>query len=278
MQSTWLDVPFTKSTGVMRVQLHYSFRRWALVLGLGALPIMACGPRKQANSADNVVAANTMTNTAPTITATAVGPVATAPTMPTAQPTVVPTAQPTAQPTAVPTAQPTVAPTAAPTMPAAWPSALPQIPGISPDFLTKVAGGLGLPIPTGNPGAKPAGNPLDNMLAQNAARVAPGFTAATPVGRANLKVGEHAGMNVEMKQGKCYVLLAVGNQGVTQLGLHMLFPATPPNAVLASDTSHGNQPVIGEGKPLCPPVNSNVRVDTVIMAGQGEVAVQVWHK
>ena len=40
----------------------------------------------------------------------------------------------------------------------------------------------------------------------------------------------------------------------------------------------GASPVLGEGKPLCPPVKSSIRVDTVIMQGAGDVAVQVWSK
>ena len=47
---------------------------------------------------------------------------------------------------------------------------------------------------------------------------------------------------------------------------------------MASDSAHGNAPVLGEGKPLCPPVKSAVRVDTVPLQGGGDVAVQVWVK
>ena len=66
---------------------------------------------------------------------------------------------------------------------------------------------------------------------------------------------------------------------VNQLGLHLLYPATPPNAAIASDTSNTTSPVLGGGgKPLCPPVNSPVRVDTVITNGAGQVGVQVWVK
>jgi hypothetical protein len=85
-------------------------------------------------------------------------------------------------------------------------------------------------------------------------------------------------MNVSMESGKCYVVLGAGGTGVTQLGLHLLFPAAPPNAVMASDTNHGANPVLGDGKPLCPPSTAQVRVDAVVMQGAGDVAVQVWQK
>jgi hypothetical protein len=143
------------------------------------------------------------------------------------------------------------------------------------------AKGIGLQIPGGAvPGATPAaGDPIDAGLKANAAKNAPGYTAASAIGRATLKQGEHAGMNFTMQQGKCYVVLGASAAGVNQLGLHLLYPATPPNAAIASDTSNTNAPVLGGGgKPLCPPVNSPVRIDTVITSGAGNVGVQVWVK
>jgi hypothetical protein len=154
-------------------------------------------------------------------------------------------------------------------------------PGVDPavlgDIASKAAAGLGIPIP---PPGTPAtsGDPLETTLKANAARYAAGFTPAGPVGKAKLSQGQHAGMNVNMVQGKCYVVLGAGGPGVTQLGLHVLFPAAPPNAVMASDTAHGAQPVIGDGKPLCPPTAAAVRIDTEAVQGGGDVAVQVWQK
>jgi hypothetical protein len=143
------------------------------------------------------------------------------------------------------------------------------------------AKGIGLQIPPGAvPGGAPAaGDPIDAGLKANAAKNAPGYTAASAIGRATLKQGEHAGMNFTMQAGKCYVVLGAAGPGVNQLGLHLLYPATPPNAAIASDTSNTTSPVLGGGgKPLCPPVNSPVRVDTVITNGAGNVGVQVWVK
>jgi hypothetical protein len=133
-------------------------------------------------------------------------------------------------------------------------------------------------MPTAGTGGAAAGDPLAAKIAANAAKYAPGFQPASAIGRAKLKTGEHAGMNFDMEAGKCYVVLGAGGPGVTQVGLFVLFPAAPPNAVMASDTAHGAEPVIGEGKPLCPPVKASVRVDTSPTAGTGDVAVQVWSK
>jgi hypothetical protein len=154
-------------------------------------------------------------------------------------------------------------------------------PGVDPavlgDIASKAAAGLGIPVPAA--GTPPvAGDPLEATIKAQAAKYAVGFSAAGPVGKAKLSQGQHAGMNINMVQGKCYVVLGAGGAGVTQLGLHVLFPATPPNAVMASDTAHGAQPVIGDGKPLCPPAAASVRVDTELMQGAGDVAVQVWQK
>jgi hypothetical protein len=152
---------------------------------------------------------------------------------------------------------------------------------IDPTMGAEWAKGIGLQIPAGAVPGTPAaaGDPIDAGLKANAAKNAPGYTAASAIGRATLKQGEHAGMNFTMQQGKCYVVLGASGPGVTQLGLHLLYPATPPNAAIASDTSNTNAPVLGGGgKPLCPPVNSPVRIDTVITNGAGQVGVQVWVK
>ncbi|GAC1599192.1 MAG: hypothetical protein NVS3B20_21090 [Polyangiales bacterium] len=156
------------------------------------------------------------------------------------------------------------------------------MPGFDPNIMAEIAkkaAEMGFPLPAmpASVGA-PASDPLDAMLKASAAKYAPGFSAASPLGRAKLKTGEHAGMNFDMEQGKCYVVLGAAGGGVSQLGLHLLFPAVPPQAIMASDTAHGAAPVIGEGKPLCPPIRSSVRVDTVIIQGAGDVAVQVWSK
>ena len=85
-------------------------------------------------------------------------------------------------------------------------------------------------------------------------------------------------MNVDMEAGKCYVVLGAAGAGVTQLGLYIMFPAVPPNAVLASDTAHGTSPVIGDPRPLCPPAKSSVRVNAAMITGTGDAAVQVFVK
>lgn len=220
---------------------------------------------------------------APTATATAT----TVATAPTAAPTA--TTAPTATATTVATAT-TTAPTATATAPTAtvptppvppmgtWPTMPPGVdPAVLGDIASKAAAGLGIPVPAA--GTPPvAGDPLEATIKAQAAKYAAGFTPAGPVGKAKLNQGQHAGMNINMAQGKCYVVLGAGGAGVTRLGLHVLFPATPPNAVMASDTAHGAQPVIGEGKPLCPPAAAAVRVDTELMQGGGDVAVQVWQK
>lgn len=228
-------------------------------LGLGLAVSVGCEPRKTAKTGGT--AAVTSTTAAPTATTTAT-------------PTGVATAAPTPTPTA--TAAPTVTP--APT--GAWPTA--PMPGLDPNVVAewaKKAQEMGIPFPAGGVGAPAAGDPIEAALKASAAKSAPGFTPASPIGRAALKTGEHAGMNFNMQQGKCYVVLAAAGPGVTQLGLHLLFPATPPNAAIASDTSATTSPVLGGGgKPLCPPVASSVRVDAVITSGAGNVGVQVWVK
>jgi hypothetical protein len=233
--------------------------------GFGLALSFGCEPRHKP------VAAPTNTVAAATTTAPATGTV-----QPTA--TVAPTATATAPATG--TTQPTATAPTATAMPTvgAWPTA---IPGIDPNVVAdwaKKAGEMGLPIPGGTPAGTPGGDPIEAAIKANAAKNAPGFTPASSIGRATLKTGEHAGMNFTMLQGKCYVVFGAGATGITQLGLNLLFPATPPNAAIASDTGNGANPVLGAGKPLCPPVQSAVRVDAVAMGGAGNVGVQVYVK
>lgn len=231
-------------------------------IGLGLAVSVGCEPRKTAKTGGTTAAATATTTAAPTTG--------------TATPTATPTA--TAAPTPTPTTTAAPAPTPVPT--GAWPTT--PMPGLDPNVVAewaKKAQEMGIPIPSGGVGAPAAGDPIEAALKASAAKNAPGFAPASPIGRAALKTGEHAGMNFNMQQGKCYVVLASAGPGVTQLGLHLLFPATPPNAAIASDTSATTSPVLGGGgKPLCPPVASSVRVDAVITSGAGNVGVQVWVK
>lgn len=233
---------------------HLTVPLVASALVIGTLVSAGCEPRKKAN-------------TGGTGTTTAVA-VATTPA----------TATTTAAPPATTTAAPPATTTAPPVATGAWPTMPPGgvDPNVVADVLAKAGAAMGIPAAGG---VAAPGDVLQTTINASAAKNAPGMTAVSPIGRATLKNGEHGGMNFDMEAGKCYVVLGAGGAGVTQLGLHMLFPVTPPNAILASDTAHGNAPVLGgDGKPLCPPVKSSVRLDVVPMAGAGQVAVQVWSK
>ena len=225
---------------------NFSFAVVATTLAAGLIVSVGCQPRKKANTA-SVAAA---TSSAPVV------------------------ASSTPTTSATPSATPSTVATPAPTF---GTPATGIDPNVLADILNKAAGAIGVQVPSTGTAGNP-GDPLEAAIKLNAAKFAPGFVPASPVGRAKLKTGEHAGMNADMEQGKCYMVFGAGGAGVTQLGLHVLFPAAPPNAVMASDTAHGAQPVLTEGKPLCPPLKSTVRVDTAPIAGGGDVAVQVWVK
>ncbi len=231
---------------------HFTVPVIASALVIGTLVSAGCEPRKKANTGGTGAATTAVAVATTTTPATTTAPPAT---------------------TTAPTGT-----TAPPATTGGWPAMPPG--GIDPnvvaDVLAKAGAAIGIPAAGG---AAVPGDTLQTTINASAAKNAPGFAAVSPVGRATLKNGEHGGMNFDMEAGKCYVVLGAGGPGVTQLGLHMLFPITPPNAVLASDTAHGNAPFLGgDGKPLCPPVKSSVRLDVVPMAGAGQVAVQVWSK
>jgi len=237
---------------------RFSFTVVSASLLAGLVLSWGCEPRHKNAKTAAATATTTATATTP-VTATTTATATATTTAPTT------TGTPTTTTTGTPPIGTWPAPTGA------------GMPGFDPNVLADIAKGMGIPLPAGTPTAA-SGDPLDAALKASAAKYAPGMTALSPVGRAKLKQGEHAGMNFDMEQGKCYVVLGVGGPGVTQVGLNLLFPAAPPQAIMASDTTHGASPVLGEGKPLCPPIKSSVRVDTVIMAGAGDVAVQVWGK
>lgn len=232
-------------------------------LGFGLALSVGCEPRKTAKTG-GTAAATATTTAPPTATTTA-----------TAAPTATATAAPTATTTAAPTATATAAPTATTTAPPmAWPTA---IPGLDPNVIAeaaKKAQEMGIPFPAGTGTAPAAGDPIDAALKASAAKNAPGFTPIGSVGKATLKQGEHAGMNVNVQQGKCYVFIAVGGAGVTQMTLSML--STPPAPSVALATDSGPSPALGApGKQqLCPPVSTTVRADVVITQGAGQVGVQ----
>ena len=229
-------------------------------LGFGLALSAGCEPRKTAKTGGT--AAATATTTAPATATTTAAPTATTTAAPTATPA--PTGTATA-PTATPTA---TAP------PMAWPTA---IPGLDPTVIAeaaKKAQEMGLPIPGGTGAPSAAGDPIDAGLKASAAKNAPGYTPVGSVGKATLKQGEHAGMNVNVQQGKCYVFIAVGGAGVTNLTLSLQTTPPLPTATLVSDS--GPTPVLGAAgkQQLCPPTSSTVRADVVITAGAGQVGVQ----
>lgn len=248
-----------------------SFAITLTTLSCGLALSLGCEPRKTAKTGGTAAATGTTGTAAPTTTAT---PTATA--TATAAPTPTPTPTTTAAPAPTPTG--TAAPTATAMPVPAWPTALPPIPGLDPATIAKTAQDMGIPLPGGAVPAPAAGDPLDAALKASAAKNAPGFTPIGSVGKATLKQGEHAGMNVNLQQGKCYVFIAVGGPGVSQIALSMLTTPPLPSTALATDT--GPSPALGApGKQqLCPPAAATIRADVVIAQGAGQVAVQALAK
>jgi hypothetical protein len=238
------------------------------------MTVFACGPRHpaqtaaNANSQQSVTAQPTATTTSPTAT--------TQPTPATTQTAAPTTTQAPTTSTSTNTPPVVVIPSST-----AWPpAAIPVDPNLVQQWLKK-ASEMGVPTPSATstaPAPSPIGDPIDATIRANATVQAIGFHPAGSIARAkNLKTSEHAGMNFSAQAGKCYMVFGAATSGVTQLDLRVFFPATPPNAVIAEDKS-GPMPVLGNATKLCPPVASQFRIDVELLAGSGDVGVQVWEK
>ncbi|MBK7396708.1 MAG: hypothetical protein IPJ34_10500 [Myxococcales bacterium] len=233
-------------------------------LGLGVVLSVGCEPRHR-NGAGAAAPTNSVASTAvPTATTTA--------------PTATTTAAPTATTTA-PTATTTAAPTTTATTPPAvgiptWPMPSGMDPNVVGDIVKNTIGTLGGgAIPT-----SPAGDPIEASIKATAAKAAPGFTAAGPIGKANLKTGEHAGMVFNFQPGKCYIAIGAGGPGVNKVALFLMTTPPAPQAVLMTENPGTNAPVMGAGGKLCPPAAVSAKVDAQLVDGNGLVGVQIWVK
>lgn len=231
-------------------------------LGFGLLLTFGCEPRHR-NGANSTPTASA------SVAATAV---------PSGSATAPATTAPSATTTTAPTAT-TTAPTATATTPPVvgippWPMPGGVDPGVVGDIIKNTVGSLGGTVP----GAPVAGDPIEASIKATAAKAAPGYTAAGPIGKANLKTGEHAGMPFTFQPGKCYIAIGAGGAGVNKVALFLMSQPPAPQTVLMTENPGTKEPVMGAGGKLCPPMAVSAKVDAQLVDGNGMVGVQIWVK
>jgi hypothetical protein len=161
------------------------------------------------------------------------------------------------QPTGAPTEPAPVTPDPAPEptpAPAPTPPPEPEPPPPTPEELVKAA------IATHAAGMKPLGNPIVQTLAAGGTFDAP----------------------VQVSAGKCYTVIAAGDQGIQELDVELFIAQPPlPETSVGQDSSTGATAIVGgEGKcvknPL--PLGGKGKVRLKATAGAGAVYAQVFVK
>jgi hypothetical protein len=164
----------------------------------------------------------------------------------------------------------------------------PQQAGI-PTVLPTSLPPLALPIPNAAAGSPAqqldasAGSLALPILTQIAGTQAPGAKALGSAIVGNYQAGQQLESIITMQPGKCYTVIAAGLPPVSEVNIQLVatLPVPGMNPVLAQDQAAGAQAVLGQA-PNCfkwaLPLAGQVKVLTLVAAGQGIVATQVYEK
>ncbi len=140
--------------------------------------------------------------------------------------------------------------------------------------------------PAANQGGEPAApadpvaaeeiDPNDRIgqeMAQRAQQFAEGMTPATPLFRGTLSNGGTQDYQAILQGARCFKIVGVGGQGVTDLDLFLF----DPNGVqVQQDTATDSYPVLGLTHPICPETSGSYRVQVKMFQGSGDFGVRVY--
>ncbi len=103
--------------------------------------------------------------------------------------------------------------------------------------------------PTADPVADEAQRLADGPLAEAAAREAPGMQLDGDLIAGKLGAGDLVEQEIRLAPGRCYTLIAVGGDGITELDAEILrmSPVRGKGDTLAADTATGNMAIVGGG-------------------------------
>lgn len=130
------------------------------------------------------------------------------------------------------------------------------------------------PVPEAPPEEEIApGDTIGREMRTRAQQFAQGMTPATPLFRGTLETGATRDYQAILQGGRCFKILGVGGDGVTDLDLFLF----DPNGVqVQQDTATDNYPVLGLTHPICPNEPGSYRVQVKMFAGQGDFGVRVY--
>jgi hypothetical protein len=146
--------------------------------------------------------------------------------------------------------------------------------------------------PSGSASAAPSGSAanllaagvdaaLDQLIAVQAQKDAPGMTAEGQPGRATLQTNEHFGMVVTLQPGRCYTIIAMSPAlQVSELEVKLLLlPLSVEGG--RSPATDKNPAILGRGKAAtCPvsPIPVPYKVDVTAKKGAGRIGVAVFSR
>lgn len=117
------------------------------------------------------------------------------------------------------------------------------------------------------------GDTIGREMQVRAQQFAQGMRPATPLFRGTLDTGGTQDYQAVLQGGRCFKILGVGSDGVTDLDLFLF----DPNGVqVQQDTATDNYPVLGLTHPICPQEPGSYRVQVKMFAGQGDFGVRVY--
>ena len=133
------------------------------------------------------------------------------------------------------------------------------------------------PLPPTPPAPPPVpGQPTDVLarsMQVHAQQLAPGMMPATPIFRGHLEQTQTQDFQAVLQPGKCFKIIGVGGEGVSDLDLYLF---DPNNVALQQDTETDAYPVLGLESPICPQAAGQFRVQVRMYQGTGDFAVQVF--
>lgn len=137
---------------------------------------------------------------------------------------------------------------------------------------TEVAGGTGTGAGATGTTAGASASVLERLTAR-ATAVVGDYTPVSPPARETLRAGERIDRTVMLTPGRCYRIVASGEDAIADLDLVLL---DPTGGNVQEDGSNDREPTLGVLRPLCPALPGQYHVVARIERGEGAFAWQVF--
>jgi hypothetical protein len=121
--------------------------------------------------------------------------------------------------------------------------------------------------------------PIQQGIKSKAATHAKGMKPEGELMSAKLQQGAHAESSITLQPGSCYTIVGFGGLGVFDYQLNLMTSPPMPPQILAQSPAGSIDPVLGPNAECVKnpyPVPLVVKVDMVVLRGQGVVGAQVY--